>query len=473
MRPLLAAGLIGVIVAVVVTLAVSEYGPDLARPAAARPADVPAGDIEFAWINTTTNGVSWERFVAGLARLPTLLPGVIVDDSRAFVESTSASPEVVIYKPGDPGRLRVRWYKITTEAGVSRWVRALSKRSPAPVAFIGGGSTDRAVELALALEATPVWRGPRPLLFITTATADQYTVGSNGLERADLLKAYDGRTFRFCFTNSRIAESVVDFIWQTPDLKPTTPPDAPPLVLSVTWTDDPFSEDLHTQFADALTQKGAAVTQLQVPFSVGRMHTANDGEALAGRGVREQVARQPGRTLLMLPTVTNPARRLVREILMPQPELASRLVVATGDGIPVNALWRDASFAWPGRELPVPLVVFCHNDPTDWTDPGPPGYRVEKPNATEEVRHFAEMGRAMTEAAFATDPRPDTPRMRDNLQSLKPRLFGPDGERAIGTGEYVAVLRPASESATITAYRRDESGWKRVRETVFGYREAE
>ena len=470
MRRLAAAGILGIVVAATVVFATTEIGTGVARPAAIRPAEVPAGDIEFAWMHTTTNGVTWERFVAGLARIPAAVPGLFVDDSRAFVESTSASPEVVITRPGDPRRVRVRWYKITNEAKVGRWVRALSKRDPAPVAFIGGGSTDRAVELAEALNATPTWRGARPLLFVTTATADRYAVGT-GFERAPLISIYPGRTFRFCFTNSLIAESVVDFVWKTPDLAPESPPGETPEVPSVIWNDDPFSDDLHAQFADALGKKGACVVQQQVPFSVGRMDTANAGEAIAGRGVRDLLGRHPGRrTLLMLPTVTNPARRLLREVLIPEPRLAQRLVVATGDGIPVNALIRDASFAWPARLLNVPLVLFCHNDPTDWADPGPPGYRVERPNATEEVKHFAQIGKALAEASFATDPRPDADRLAENLRAITPRLFAPDGERAAGTGEYVVVLRPGERSATLTVHRRDEAGWKRIRETEFFYR---
>jgi hypothetical protein len=74
---------------------------------------------------------------------------------------------------GRPGRVRVRWYKLTNDATADRWVQALAERDPPPLALIGGGSSDRAVDLARAMDAQETWRGDRPLLFITTATADE------------------------------------------------------------------------------------------------------------------------------------------------------------------------------------------------------------------------------------------------------------------------------------------------------------
>src|SRR5262245_3556432 len=51
-----------------------------------RPLPVPAGDQEIAWLHTTTNYPTWERFVAGALRARQDVPGLRVDDSRAFLD---------------------------------------------------------------------------------------------------------------------------------------------------------------------------------------------------------------------------------------------------------------------------------------------------------------------------------------------------------------------------------------------------
>src|SRR5438445_4400831 len=67
---------------------------------------VPQGDREFAWIQTSTNGASWERFVAGLQRTCRDLPGLQFDDSRAFLAQSTGTPEVVLSWKDRPGKLR-------------------------------------------------------------------------------------------------------------------------------------------------------------------------------------------------------------------------------------------------------------------------------------------------------------------------------------------------------------------------------
>src|SRR5262249_39355092 len=74
------------------------------------------------------------------------------------------------------------------------------------LAFIGGGTSDRAVELARALAEQDKWNGPRPLLLITTATAntiqlDPADAGAAGPQWKPLMGFYPRPAFRFCFTN--------------------------------------------------------------------------------------------------------------------------------------------------------------------------------------------------------------------------------------------------------------------------------
>ena len=126
----------------------------------ARPLAVPDGDRELAYLHTTTNAATWERLVSGVARLPAVVPGLTVDDAAAFQDSTTAVPELVLARAGHPGKLRVRWYKLNRDASTADWVAALAARGPAPLAVVGGGSTDRAVELARAMNGRATWVGP-------------------------------------------------------------------------------------------------------------------------------------------------------------------------------------------------------------------------------------------------------------------------------------------------------------------------
>src|ERR1700736_381747 len=77
-----------------VLLALSRLLPGSGNFARALP--VPDGDREIAWLHTSTSASNWERFVAGVQRVP----GFDVDDSQAFLNQTTAIPEVVLSRPG-------------------------------------------------------------------------------------------------------------------------------------------------------------------------------------------------------------------------------------------------------------------------------------------------------------------------------------------------------------------------------------
>lgn len=488
-----------------------------------RPVPVPSGDQELAWFHTTTSGTTWERFVAGVARAQLVVPGLRVDDSAAFADQTTATPEVVLSMADRPGRLRIRWYKLTNDATAERWVQALAERDPPPLAMIGGGSTDRAVDLTRAMESQQSWRGDRPLLFITTATADEVPAeaGAAGPATRNLIDVYRGRSFRFCFTNRQMVEAVLDFVWQTPGLRPqafaTLAPasvasglavcagEKPPLVVkphvfSVFWRDDPFSIDLHGQFSLAVTHKvqppgadpghapdgpRAHIATWSVPFSVGGFARPNPSEAQVAASMLEQFRTlPPQRSLLVLPTVTKPGRRLLRALTASAPQLGQRLVVVTGDGIPVNAVYRDGDLEWPVHALPVPLVLFCHGDPVGWDEPGataPAGYELTPPTATDDVLHFAEMVRQIAEGCYPpADVLPSVVHadglltraddLAARLHARCPPFFDAAGNRVGGTGETVVALWPhagdgaAATRATMEVWRRsDDRRWELVR----------
>src|SRR5262245_22889708 len=102
-------------------------------------AEVPVGDQEVAWIHTATSVSAWERFVTGVNRVSRDWPTLTVDDSQAFPEQTTATPELVIKVVGANGRIRIRWYKLTQNTTASTWAERLAGRSPPPLAVIGGG----------------------------------------------------------------------------------------------------------------------------------------------------------------------------------------------------------------------------------------------------------------------------------------------------------------------------------------------
>ncbi len=454
--------------------------------ARARPLAVPDGDRELAYLHTTTNAATWERLVSGIARLPSVVPGLTVDDAAAFQDSTTAVPELVLARAGHAGRLRIRWYKLNRDASTADWVDALAARAPAPLAVVGGGSTDRAVELARAMNGRATWAGLPPALFITTATADEIRTGDGHPRLVDI---YDNRSFRFCFSNRQMADAVLDFVWATPDLTPIdftevarraacpplaawpNRPEFRPNVLSAVWGDDPYSVDLQSQFGAALRERFAArpngavgydYQQLRMTFSVGGFQQPNAEEAVNAAGIADVLrGLPPQRSLLVLPTVAQPARRFLRAVLEAYPDAARQLVVVTGDGIPVNAILRDGEFAWPVGALNVPLVLFTHNDPVAWDAvPHPSGYAFAPPTGTEEATHFGEMGRVIAEACFPTGGATvrDADELIGRLHALSPAFFDGNGERLGGTGEHVVVVRPRDHAPTGAA---DLGVWKR------------
>ena len=516
--------LVLIICAPVAVLATGVRLPFLDTPTTGpQPQPVPDGDRELVWLHTTTNGTTWERFVTGVARAPMHVPGLIVDDSAAFSDKSTAVPEVVLSMNDRPGKLRIRWYKLTGDATTTQWIQAFAQRDPPPLAIIGGGSSDRAFDLAKALDRQTEWQGERPILFITTATADEVAPDSDDAKSPatsrNLIDVYDQRSFRFCFTNRQMAEAVLDFVWENPGLRPITfaelarlgvlsglaaqpstrqPAAEQPSVFSTVWQDDPFSIDLHRQFTSLLDGKlsphvnGAPgrIQKWEIPYSVGSFTRPNQYETLTVESMVSEFQKlPPQRSLLVLPTITHPARRVLRTLSESLPGLGQRLVAVTGDGIPVNALYRDGEFSWPVHAIPVPLVLFSHENPIAWDEPNanpapPPGYGLRPPTSTEDVLLFTVMTRFIVRGCCgkpdSTDALPTADALNARMHEMNPRIFDANGDRLGGSGEYIVVLWPKGtegssgqtpQHATLEVWRRrPDRGWDLVRTVAFDQR---
>jgi hypothetical protein len=334
------------------------------------------------------------------------------------------------------------------------------------------------------------------LFLITTATADQVTL-EDGRPRK-LTDLYAGRTLRYCFTNRQMAEAVTDFIWQRDDLRPDAEP-----VYMVEWEDDPYSVDLCDRFREVLlgddgaggilgrahaaraaaqawalaaggSTLGGFVPTLDWPslwardlypgpssarihYSIGDFSQPNPEEAKAAELLINRYSLYPAqqRPLLILPATPQPGRRLLRALIRLAPVEASQFVVATGDGIDFNTIYRDRNLAWPIQDLPVALVLFCHRNPVDprafrpdqvapdatLPDPGGP-----TSTGTQDLLLYRDIVESVARAAYAPAG------LLNNADALRDRLRAerlPDGRSRFDAGgnqqaggEYIVYLRP-------------------------------
>ena len=474
-----------VLLAALVVVAVVWVFESTSMPARPVPLSVDDGDCEVAWLYSATGSVNWQRFVQAVEELTETRAG-----PEAFPRLTTAVPEVSVPLPGG-GRLRFRWYKVTNDWKTEYWLNALAGRRPPPLAVIGGNNTDAAAEQARQLRRAVVeahlperlW----PLLLLTTATADKVQAEENGRAtdpNIPLVDLYRGRTFRFCFTNRQMGAAVTHFIWSRAELRP----DAFPVYLAV-WQDDAYSKDLVAGFVDALqpyhTRAAAAAAagdwgvaaavagpggfplvglateavrerQLApptfIPWSVGAFDRPNHYEAEAGREILDNLEKQrQQRPLLVLSGQAQPSRRLVRALARLEPRTVRRFVMATGDAIPFNTIYRDRNVTWPIQDLPCTLVFFCHCNPV-----ADEGLRTDNPSAsgTEDLLLYGEIVQALRLANSAGGPCADADALRDRLRHLRRAgrrlgpgadgnpLFDDSGNRRSGSGEHVVWLQP-------------------------------
>jgi hypothetical protein len=465
-----------------------------------------SGDQEIAWLNPATSAVAWERFVAAVHRLQidrAELGIEIAQASNPFPVQTTMVPELALTRVGRSGRLWFRWYKLTADLGPAEWVRALAQRQPPPLAVMGGSSSDRARDLALELQGQQAHGPNMPLFFITTATADRLENGQA------LMQIYPERTFRFCFTNGQMAEAVADFIWHRDEFRP----DSLPIYL-VRWADDPYSMDLFNQFHDVLGPEklgkqleetrlvkafarrwawGATVPSLSAnfgplnvsgiyaedlespepfwsarfPYSIGAFSQPNRQEAEGADSLIDELNQHPSqrRPLLVMPATAQPARRFLRALVRTAPYDAERFIIATGDAIDFNTIFRDRGLTWPIQDFPIPVIFFCHRNPVD-----PEAFQPREGSAapdpmgrtstgTQDLLLYRDIVETAVEAAFADNRLvAGADAFAQSLRTPGPEdrrnQFRPNGDLVSGTREFVVCLRPVREGDRIPPQAR-------------------
>jgi hypothetical protein len=453
------------------------------------PRPLKSGDQEIVWLREATN-TGWERFVAAVRRLHADRPDLELDDVNAFPGHTTAVPELSIRAEGQKSHLWFRWYKLTGDQGTAQWVQALAKRDPPPLAIIGGGTTDRALDLARELANLSLPVESRPLLLITTATADQVYLEDT---KVDLMKVYPERSFRFCFTNRQMTEALTDFIWQQKDLRPEEP------AYLVYWKDDPYSEDLSEHFKEVLRNPPYGLSRpwsIGIPYSLGGFTQPNLWEADAIELLMNELSTHPSqrRSLLVLPATPQSARRFLRGLERTAPLEVGKFVVATGDGIDLNIIYRDRRLSWPIQDLPFTLVLFCHRNPVD-----PIAFQPDLPDSEPTASPAAEKSNTSThdlllyrdtvslivDAACRKTGVPANPeRMKTHLREAQlpdgRQRFDQEGNQRSGAGEFVVVLHPVRQAsrvlprAKLEVWNRsvdagDGRRWRQIRELEVDY----
>ena len=490
--------------------------------------DVPPGHQEVAWISPATSGEAWERLVAALELLHKDPENgkngrtLTVNFDKAFLALTADVPEVALYFEETPhAKLWIRWYKLTGENPTSRWIEKLTQRGTPPLAIIGGETSDRALMQTNALqEARTRWQGPAPLFFITTATAERYdprAFQAGELIYDDwpkLLDVYPKRAFRFCFTNPRMVEAVLDFVNQNPHVcaQRHSSPEVFAAVLgqgsalgglsilsaaghlqpfflsTLAWADDAYSKDLGEIFLRVFSQKTGTKDEVfaqsyndYIHYSVGDFFQPNPREEMAvGLFLANNPRFREQPQLLVLPTGAQRARRFLRTLCRRAPLEVRNVVVITGDAITFNNIYRDRDIAWNIQDLPVPLVFFSHRNPID----ARAGFGKKNADGlggttgTQDLLLHRDLVEALVLAAFDraglvadadqllerlhhtrwNKGRVLNNRMQTEVFQTVP-FFDADGNRRPGTGEHVIWLRPLFEgnrnlaAAVITVWR--------------------
>ena len=389
--------LLGVIITACVVWGAIVSWRFLVPPMAADVLPLAEGDQEVAWIYPATSGDSWERLVAALKSLEkdwhkvhADWPPLRVSFEGAFLEQTASVPQIQLHFEGfASSKLWIRWYKLSGESDQQYWLEKLQRRGRAPLAVIGGDSSDRALTLATELnKMRSVWPDSDPLFLITSATANRFVTNVDQVITPDdspkLMEVYKDMSFRFCFTNDRIAESVLDFVRVHPNVWPEYQCDPfaataiagqeqpldclgtlavagclrPVSLYALAWNDNRYSQDLAYRFCQEFVRlfyqddNDAAFNHYSynyVQYSVGDFYQPNPSEVQRmAMYLGESRERRFTSThqLLAIPAGVQPTRRFLRRSAS-KPRPRSR-TLSRSPAIPSLSTTFSAIGTWPG-----------------------------------------------------------------------------------------------------------------------------
>jgi hypothetical protein len=257
----------------------------------------------------------------------------------------------------------------------------------------------------------------------------------------------------------------------------------------VRWDDDSYSRDLIEGFWKALEQRvkegqfrmDILPTPQVIDSSQGAFSRPNRWEAKVARDLLDLRQAQQGRQkrpLLVLTGQSAPSRRFLRALVRSAPDMARQFVVATGDAIAFNNVYRDRGVAWHVQDLPLPLVFFCHHNPIDPgagfrplpgdrggagpPAPRPSGSDLTAATGTEDVLLYGDIVEALAQAqrrggrsaANATELAAGLAEARVNAGHIDfgaggPPLFKSDGNRQGRAGEHIVSLRPHAQGGRV------------------------
>ncbi len=488
--------------------------------------EVPAGHQEIAWLFPATNAEGWERLLSALKILerdwPELHGSVLqLDLTNAFPPRSAAVPEVGVRFGDNANTLWIRWYKLSGLKTSRHWIAELHERPTPPLAILGGDTTDRAHEIADQLKNPnhPWPAGAAPLFLITTATADRFLEKSKNARPTDifsenyvnwtkLMSVYPDRSFRYSFTNNRMAEALLSFLQAQPDiwidqgrnkspissnyvrtqvLAQAVPIPFPFLpvwqpfpvrrqfqTFALRWLDDGYSRDMVEAFGNRLEPLFPHFAKDVFPpvdfefdsidFSVGDFYQPNPKEIHGVNRFLDRLRLSERPMAFALPTGVQRARRVAHHLARLAPVDARRVVLVNGDAISFNNVLRDRNFAWNVQDIPIPLVFFSHRDPSD-PQAGFDANDPQKRTSTQDLLLFRDLAETLFLAAF------DGGRLLEKSDDVLARLrettwhegrvsnrlvhpaaqnarrfFDDEGNRSPGTGEFIVLLKPFVET---------------------------
>ncbi|MBY0585831.1 hypothetical protein K2X85_01580 [bacterium] len=318
------------------------------------PWNASAGDAdhEVAVLFPSSDVAAWPDFVRGVHLAAKAKNLSVIEDSSRHAVRVMTSPRPT----------RFQWYPVIGSFALQNKVRDLCQRPVPPLAVVGANNTalTKAIGTEVFSASRPDWV---PLLLMTHATTDQ------------LIDVNPGRSFRFGFSNSYQARTVVrELATMLPDDSNSS---TPLQAIVVQVADNPFSVDLANHFAQELKESlGATIlndpnvspdssrTNWMLPTAGRGAEGATAEEVALARRIVQTLSQNPNApSAIVLPTDLDTFRHLVLAIDQEKKRqtFAKPIYLLSGDSLD----YYDVTEGLPTNMMPGPLLFFSHVNPVD------------------------------------------------------------------------------------------------------------